>query len=50
MISTLLYIGPGLSVGGLILVGIILLLVLVSIGYLVYYRIKRAVRKNKNKE
>lgn len=47
MTTTFLYIGPGLGAGGLILVGLILLLVVASIGYLVYYRIKRAFRNKK---
>lgn len=47
MIETLLYIGPGMGTGALILVFLIGALVLFSLGYIVYLRIKRLGKKNK---
>lgn len=48
MITPLLYIGPGMSVGAIVLVLLIGGLVLFSLGYIVYLRIKR-MGKKKNK-
>ncbi|MEY2963397.1 MAG: hypothetical protein RL754_658 [Bacteroidota bacterium] len=47
MLTPFLYIGPGLGVGGFVLIGIILLLIVTSFGYLIWFRIKRLARKKK---
>jgi hypothetical protein len=49
MIYTALYIGPGMGTGALILVFLIGALVLFSLGYIVYLRLKR-MGKRKNKK
>ncbi|MCR9152732.1 MAG: hypothetical protein ACPGVV_02170 [Croceimicrobium sp.] len=48
MIAPLLYIGPGMGTGAIILVLLIGALVLFSLGYIIYLRIKR-LGKKKNK-
>jgi hypothetical protein len=45
MTTPLLYIGPGLGVGAGILIALVLLLIVASFGYLIWYSIKRATRK-----
>lgn len=45
MIAPLLYIGPGMGTGAIVLVLLIGGLVLFSLGYILYLRIKRMVRK-----
>lgn len=38
---TLLYIGPGMGIGSLLLVGLIVGIVLLAIGYILWSKIKR---------
>ncbi|CAI8350015.1 MAG: Uncharacterised protein [Owenweeksia sp. TMED14] len=45
MISQLLYIGPGLGIGSVILVFLIGAIVLFSLGYIVYLKAKRFLKK-----
>lgn len=47
MIQSFLYIGPGMGTGAIILVLLIAALVLFSLGYIVYLRLKRLGKKNK---
>ena len=46
-LSMFLYIGPGMGAGALILMILILTLVAASFGYLIWYRLKRALKKKK---
>ena len=48
MTSPFLYIGPGMSAGAIVLILLIGALVLFSLGYIVYLRIKRMGKKKKN--
>ena len=41
----LIYIGPGIGLGGLIIFGLVLLLVVLSLGYLLWYKIKQTFKK-----
>lgn len=45
MIAPLLYIGPGMSLGAIVLILLIGGLVLFSLGYIIYLRIKRWSKK-----
>ncbi|QNR25764.1 MULTISPECIES: hypothetical protein [Croceimicrobium] len=47
MTSPFLYIGPGMSAGAIVLILLIGALVLFSLGYIVYLRIKRMGKKKK---
>ncbi len=45
MITPLLYIGPGLSLGAGILIALVLLLIVFAFGYRIWYGIKKARKK-----
>jgi hypothetical protein len=45
MISQLLYIGPGLGVGSLILIFLIGAIVIFSLGFIIYLKAKRFFKK-----
>jgi len=47
---TLFYLGPGVSIGTIVMVIIVLLITFLSIGMVMYRFIKRILRKKKNKE
>ena len=47
MISKLAYIGPGLGLGSIFIVGLILLIVMASLGVIIWISIKKFFRKRK---
>ena len=45
MLTTLLYIGPGLGLGAGILIALVLLLIIFALGYRIWYSIKKVRKK-----
>ncbi len=48
MIAPLLYIGPGMGAGAIVLILLIGALVLFSLGFIIYLRVKRLGKKKKD--